>query len=673
MDSAFFKLLSFAIGSILLFFPMSGWAQEKQVQVRTNESAPSIVQLKWFVQSIYNLTGEGFNIYRQEEGTNDWRKLNNTPFKGWEPIAEAAKASDKDLEPMETLMNETKGTDAEGFVKITILIKAIRSNEFAKFLGIYYEDASTISGKSYAYKIMEIQNGKEREIGKSEILTAGTPTIIKPLQNIETIVTEGKVAFHWLFENDVHAGVNIYRWGNSSSDKILLNENPIIPSRSEKENGEFGYQEYFYQDQAAIEGQSYTYELEAIDFFGVPGERSKEFKVILKDETLPIAPANLIPYRNDRKVLLKWIPSISEDVEGYNVYRAISSEGPFEKVNTSLVKDSVFQDEVVVYGPYYYSMSSVDFSGNESERTFHSYVPVVDQIPPIQPVKLTATAEPGLVKLSWEPNPESDIEGYLVFRSIEESKNKNFARLNPDPIKEPYFEDDLSKEPKNKFLYHIIAIDTSSNLSEASEWVSIQLPDVTPPKHPTITNIKVGKDSVQLFWRPSFTEDVFGYTVFRCTNQDTLNWKSIHKNLLDKESITFLDTNIPTDQKLSYRVQAEDDVGNKSSYSNTFTIQTPKGISRPVPTAKITVTYNQRKNRNTIKWRKTEAANYKGNILFRKAASGALVPITKMLNQETEYQDDNILDGQEYTYQLRTYFTNGKIAKSSFATVELEN
>jgi len=65
-------------------------------------------------------------------------------------------------------------------------------------------------------------------------------------------------------------------------------------------------------------------------------------------------------------VLLRWQSSTST-VSGYNIYRGISSGGPYEKLNTSPVAaDSYTDSSLAVSTTYYYVTTAVNASGVES-------------------------------------------------------------------------------------------------------------------------------------------------------------------------------------------------------------------------------------------------------------------------------------------------------------------
>jgi fibronectin type 3 domain-containing protein len=65
-------------------------------------------------------------------------------------------------------------------------------------------------------------------------------------------------------------------------------------------------------------------------------------------------------------VTLSWSASTSSDVVGYNVYRASVSGGPYSLIASSVSGTSYSDSNVTAGQTYYYVLTSVDSSGNES-------------------------------------------------------------------------------------------------------------------------------------------------------------------------------------------------------------------------------------------------------------------------------------------------------------------
>jgi len=64
---------------------------------------------------------------------------------------------------------------------------------------------------------------------------------------------------------------------------------------------------------------------------------------------------------------LSWVASNSPAVAGYNAYRSTVSGGPYTKLNSSLIANTSYTDQMVQSGhTYYYVASAVDSQGLES-------------------------------------------------------------------------------------------------------------------------------------------------------------------------------------------------------------------------------------------------------------------------------------------------------------------
>jgi hypothetical protein len=67
-------------------------------------------------------------------------------------------------------------------------------------------------------------------------------------------------------------------------------------------------------------------------------------------------------------VSLSWSPS--SNVQGYNVYRSVTPNGSYSKINSSLDPSTVYTDSTVVSGQtYYYAATSVGSNGQESSQS----------------------------------------------------------------------------------------------------------------------------------------------------------------------------------------------------------------------------------------------------------------------------------------------------------------
>ena len=81
----------------------------------------------------------------------------------------------------------------------------------------------------------------------------------------------------------------------------------------------------------------------------------------------PAAPTGLAATAGNQTISLNWNDNGETDLDGYNVYRSMTSGSGYGKLNVALVSDSNYTDNTVTNGiPYYYVVTAVDVNGHES-------------------------------------------------------------------------------------------------------------------------------------------------------------------------------------------------------------------------------------------------------------------------------------------------------------------
>lgn len=93
-----------------------------------------------------------------------------------------------------------------------------------------------------------------------------------------------------------------------------------------------------------------------------------------------------------------------------------------------------------------------------------------DTFPPATPSGLAAVPGTDSIDLSWEPNTEPDLAGYLVYRqavAADGSLSAAPSQLTPTPIPAPAFSD-LTAQPGQTYSYRVVAVDGTGNQSPPS-------------------------------------------------------------------------------------------------------------------------------------------------------------------------------------------------------------
>ena len=122
---------------------------------------------------------------------------------------------------------------------------------------------------------------------------------------------------------------------------------------------------------------------------------------------------------------------------------------------------------------------SVSVGGHTLELRSNVSFPVMvtmrDVFPPhapsgVEAVPGGATAADRSIDLSWTPNTEDDLAGYIVYRQEVDSKgvaSGTVTRLNATPVVGPAYRD-LTAIPGRRYAYRVTAIDTAGNESAPS-------------------------------------------------------------------------------------------------------------------------------------------------------------------------------------------------------------
>jgi fibronectin type 3 domain-containing protein len=186
-------------------------------------------------------------------------------------------------------------------------------------------------------------------------------------------------------------------------------------------------------------------------------------------------------------------------VTGYRIYRSeitpsatsspaqVLSQGKGESHFSPLASSEVnsYNDTSFSFDrTYVYTVRSVIQVENNSLESSDSQPVTVtphDTFPPVAPQGLVAALLPGatpgafVVDLSWSISLETDLAGYRVYRSEQESTRSQ--PLNSDLLPTPAVRD-TSVQPGHRYWYTVTAVDHAGNESAPSAPVVI---DVTQP------------------------------------------------------------------------------------------------------------------------------------------------------------------------------------------------
>lgn len=128
-----------------------------------------------------------------------------------------------------------------------------------------------------------------------------------------------------------------------------------------------------YKDTAVVNGATYYYMIRSVDSPALPWKESldsDEVSAAPRDLTPPARPTGLTVVPGVDRAFLTWNENKEQDLAGYYVYRSTKSGRDYERLTAKLLIRTTFSDETVKSGAtYFYTVTAVDKSGNESARS----------------------------------------------------------------------------------------------------------------------------------------------------------------------------------------------------------------------------------------------------------------------------------------------------------------
>ncbi len=169
-------------------------------------------------------------------------------------------------------------------------------------------------------------------------------------------------------------------------------------------------------------------------------------------------------------VKLVWREPAPRPEQTWRIFRRADGEKEPTQAGTSSSPEYI--DRAISYGrTYEYTVQAALKAGDaEAESPVSQAVSITpkDVFPPAVPSGLTAIAGIHTVELSWNPDTDSDLRGYHVYRSLE---GQEFARTG-GLLSTPSYSDH-EVEPGKRYRYAVSAIDQNGNESARSAPIEV--------------------------------------------------------------------------------------------------------------------------------------------------------------------------------------------------------
>lgn len=270
----------------------------------------------------------------------------------------------------------------------------------------------------------------------------------------------------------------------SLSEEEFSSRSTLISSIPMSEN-DFGLKNLTYSDRLEFAGQSARIRY-AIRFVNSSGQKAAFSNFLLIEPTAKIAqnPTNVSTKVSQERIEISWSAptqnvdaSTPPNILGYNIYRTVvGNEQSPGLLNSSPVTNTFFADSFFDFGKtyrYFVRTVSIGSEGQpiESLESETTIVQPLDKFAPGPPSAITVAASPGVISIFFATNPEKDIAGYNIYRSVDRNLPKSeWQMLTPEILKINTFQD-KKVESGVEYFYYLTAVDNFGNISEPSEIV----------------------------------------------------------------------------------------------------------------------------------------------------------------------------------------------------------
>jgi hypothetical protein len=291
---------------------------------------------------------------------------------------------------------------------------------------------------------------------------------------------------------------------------------------------------------------------------------------VTKDTVPPIAAKELKgTIEKSGIVRLNWIPSPSEDIEGYRIYRSKTDSSEWQSIMGESIRESYYVDTLNIkinQGEIRYSLRAVDRKGNFGEFTNSSKLNIPDIIPPAQPQIIDITpVEDGSLSIQITYN-KTELQSTIEIRRAVNGDTSTWKSFDGTQAYQ-----DSSVSRKNIYAYQVRVIDSAQNASTPSEWVS-QRPLPKPIKIEDIMDWSLDYDKngkqVNLKW--ILKKECEQCKIFIYRGEEKL-FLIANKNIKDG---IFIDKGFPPAGYVNYQIQLKGMNDEKSSLSPSKTVFT---------------------------------------------------------------------------------------------------
>ncbi|TDK65107.1 SpoIID/LytB domain-containing protein [Bacillus salipaludis] len=336
------------------------------------------------------------------------------------------------------------------------------------------------------------------------------------------------------------------------------------------------------------------------------------------------------------------------DISGYEIWRALSSSGPYTKVSTTT--KNTFTDSSLNTGTTYYYKVRAYKTGTITAYSGFSSMGSAKPVP-AAPLSVKASSSSySSIKTSWAT--VSGANGYEVYRSTSSTGTYSLVGITPSPS---YTNGGLTTN--KAYYYKIRAYRTVGQTKVYSNFSSIVSTKPVPAAPLSVKANSSSYSSIKTNW--AAVSGANGYEVYRSTSST-----GTYSLVGTTSSTSFTNGGLTTNKAYYYKIRAYRTVGQTKVYSNFSSIVSTK----PVPAAPLSVKANS-SSYSSIKtsWATVSGAN--GYEVYRSTSSTGTYSLVGT-TPSPSYTNGRLTTNKAYYYKIRAYRTVGQTkVYSNFSSI----
>lgn len=258
-------------------------------------------------------------------------------------------------------------------------------------------------------------------------------------------------------------------------------------------------------------------------------------------------------------------------------------------------------------------------------------------------LNISSLPEGHKLNISWNPNLESDLTGYILYISTDDKIYKEEAKL---PKEQTYYVDNYLIDGE-KYYYKISATNHTeeSELSAAEYGIPKDIISPTAPMNLVVSQGTTG-DSLLLTWSKVLDDDLMGYRVYR-TKIFYAKYVPVMELGIQNQ---YLDTGLEHFNTYYYKLTAFDEVPNESKFSNIASNTTLDTTPPSTPVDLIALLHNETALR--IMWNSNTEKDLDHYILYYSTDNTTFYWLANISSGTIAYTHDGLITGQRYYYKI---------------------